>query len=263
VLLFSKSEGAGVKTLVVLHGLMGSSENWRTIQRALASEIRVICLDLANHGHSPSAPLFTLETLSRDVWETLDSLGVKSFFLLGHSMGGKIAMLMASERPERVQGLISIDITPHALKPSHLFILKACQDLALDKAITRAELDSELAIYVLQPETRAFLLKNVVRDDAGRFFWRVSLENLIANYAALSASIEMKQTYTGPVLLLAGGKSPFHVMRQEESLRQLFPQITFEVFPEAGHLLHSEEPKRFVEVVRGFLGCAQSVLKHT
>jgi pimeloyl-ACP methyl ester carboxylesterase len=233
---------------------MGSSENWRTIQRALAPEIQVICLDLANHGQSPSAPLFTLETLSLDVWETLDSLGVKSFFLLGHSMGGKIAMLMASARPERVQGLIIVDITPHALKPSHLFILKACQGLALEKATTRAQLDAELATCVLQPETRAFLLKNVARDDAGRFFWRVSLENLIANYAALSDAIEMKQTYTGPTLLMAGGKSPFHVMRQEESLRQLFPQITFEVFPEAGHLLHSEAPQRFIEVVIKFMG---------
>jgi len=232
---------------------MGSSENWRTIQRALASEIRVICLDLANHGHSPSAPLFTLETLSQDVWETLDSLGVKSFFLLGHSMGGKIAMLMASARPERVQGLIIVDITPHILKPSHLFILKACQSLGLQKATTRAELDAELAAYVLQPETRAFLLKNVARDDAGRFFWRVPLEHLITNYAALSAAIEMRQTYTGRVLLLAGGKSPFHVMRHEAELRQLFPSVTFEVFSEAGHLLHSEEPQRFIEVVRGFL----------
>jgi esterase len=253
MILHARIEGDGPRTLVILHGLMGSSENWRTIQRALASEIRVICLDLANHGQSPSAPLFTLETLSQDVWETLDSLGVKSFFLLGHSMGGKIAMLMASERPERVQGLIIVDITPHALKPSHLFILKACQSLGLQKATTRAELDAELAVCVLQPETRAFLLKNVARDDAGRFFWRVPLENLIANYAALSAAVELKQPYTGPVLLLAGGKSPFHVMRQEESLRQLFPKIAFEVFPEAGHLLHSEAPQRFTEAVRGFL----------
>jgi esterase len=254
VLLFSKSEGAGAQTLVILHGLMGSSENWRTIQRALASEIRVICLDLANHGQSPSAPLFTLETLSLDVWETLDSLGVKSFFLLGHSMGGKIAMFMASARPKRVQGLIIVDITPHVLKPSHLFVLKACQGLALEKATTRAQLDTELATCVLQPETRAFLLKNVARDDVGRFFWRVPLEHLIANYATLSAAVELKQPYTGPVLLLAGGKSPFHVMRHEAELRQLFPKITFEVFPEAGHLLHSEEPQRFIEAVRGFVG---------
>jgi esterase len=253
MILHTKIDGNGPKTLVILHGLLGSSENWRTIQRALASEIRVICLDLANHGQSPSAPIFTLETLAQDVWETLDSLGVKSFFLLGHSMGGKIAMLMAAERPERVNGLIVVDITPHVLRPSNLFVLKACQNLRFENTMTRAELDAELAGYALQPETRAFLLKNVTRDEKGCFFWRVPLDHLIANYASISAAIEMKQTYTGPVLLLAGGKSPFHVMRHEAEIRQFFPNITFEVFPEAGHLLHSEEPQRFTEAVRGFL----------
>jgi esterase len=137
MILHSKIEGAGAKTLVVLHGLMGSLENWRTIQRALASQTRVICLDFANHGLSPSAPLFTLESLASDVFETLDSLGVKSFFLLGHSLGGKVAMLMAAERPERVNGLIVVDVTPDAISPVFLFILRACQSLALEKATTR------------------------------------------------------------------------------------------------------------------------------
>jgi pimeloyl-ACP methyl ester carboxylesterase len=253
MILHSKIEGAGAKTLVVLHGLMGSLENWRTIQRALVSFCRVICIDFANHGQSPSAPLFTLDTLVADVFETMDSLGVKSFSLLGHSLGGKVAMLMASERPERVKALIVVDVTLDAISPAHLFILRACRGLALETATTRAELDAELSRSVVQPETRAFLLKNIARDDAGRFSWRVPLDHLIANYAAVSAALELKQPYKGPLLMMAGGKSPFRVMQREASLRQLFPQITFEVFPEAGHLLHSEEPQRFVEVVRKFL----------
>ena len=253
MILHSKIEGAGAKTLVVLHGLMGSLENWRTIQRALASQTRVICLDFANHGLSPSAPLFTLESLASDVFETLDSLGVKSFFLLGHSLGGKVAMLMAAERPERVNGLIVVDVTPDAILPVFLFILRACQSLALEKATTRTELDAELARNVTQPEARAFLLKNVARDEAGRFFWRVPLNHLIANYSAISGALELKQPYSGPLLMMAGGKSPFHVMQQETALRQLFPQISFEVFSESGHLLHTEEPQRFVEAVSGFL----------
>jgi len=253
VLLYSKSEGVGAQPLVVLHGLMGSSENWRTIQRALASQTRVICLDFANHGLSPSAPLFTLDTQASDVFETLDSLGVKSFFLLGHSLGGKVAMLMAAERPERVNGLIVVDVTPDAISPVFLFILRACQSLALGKANTRAELDAALANNVTQPEARAFLLKNVARDEAGRFFWRVPLDHLIFNYPAISSALELKHPYSGPLMMMAGGKSPFHVMQQETALRRLFPQIAFEVFPEAGHLLHSEEPQRFIEVVSGFL----------
>jgi esterase len=256
MILHARIEGDGQKkTLVVLHGLMGSSENWRTIQRALASEIRVICLDFANHGRSPSAPFFTLDTLASDVFETLDSLGVTSFFLLGHSLGGKVAMLMASARPERISGLIVVDVTPDAISPAHLFVLKACKSLGLEKATTRAELDAELAKYVVHPESRAFLLKNVTRDDAGRFFWRIPLDYLIANYAAVSEALHLKMPYQGPMLMIAGGKSPFHVMQQEDALRQLFPKITFEVFAGAGHLLHSEEPQRFIEVVTKFVGC--------
>lgn len=255
MILHARTDGDGSKTLVILHGLMGSSDNWRTIQRVLASQSRVICLDFANHGHSPSAPLFTLDTLASDVFETLDNLGVKSFFLLGHSLGGKVAMLMAAERPERVNGLIVVDVTPDAISPVFLFILRACQSLALEKATTRAELDTELARNVTQPESRAFLLKNVARDEAGRFFWRVPLDHLIANYPAISGALELKHPYSGPLLMIAGGKSPFRVMQQEATLRQLFPQITFDVFPESGHLLHSEEPQRFVEVVTKFMGC--------
>jgi esterase len=114
-------------------------------------------------------------------------------------------------------------------------------------------LDAELARNVTQPEARAFLLKNVARDEAGRFFWRVPLNHLIANYSAISGALELKQPYSGPLLMMAGGKSPFHVMQQETALRQLFPQISFEVFSESGHLLHTEEPQRFVEAVSGFL----------
>jgi esterase len=142
---------------------------------------------------------------------------------------------------------------PGAFAPAHLFVLRACRRLALDAATTRAQLDAALAEHVLQPETRAFLLKNVARDENGKFFWRVPLDYLIANYAAVSDAVPMEKRYEGPVLVVSGGKSPFKVMRHEAAMREHFPALEFIVFPEAGHLVHMEEAQRFAETVTGFL----------
>jgi esterase len=253
MILNSKSEGVGAKTLVVLHGLMGSMDNWRTVQLALAAHCRVVCLDLANHGKSPHVEGFTLASLAIDVCETLDALGIERAVLMGHSLGGKVAMLMASEWPERVQGLVIVDIMPGAFAPAHLFVLRACQRLELDRATTRAQLDAALAENVLQPETRAFLLKNVARDENGKFFWRVPLDYLIANYAVVSDAVPMEKRYECPVLVVAGGKSPFKVMRHEAAMREHFPALEFIVFPDAGHLVHMEETQSFAETVTVFL----------
>jgi esterase len=253
MILNSKSEGVGDKTLVVLHGLMGSMDNWRTVQLALAAHVRVVCLDLANHGKSPHVATFNLRSLAVDVCETLDALGIERAVLLGHSLGGKVAMLMASEWPERVQGLVIVDIMPGPFVPAHLFVLRACQRLELGHATTRAQLDAALAENVLQPETRAFLLKNVARDENGKFFWRVPLDYLIANYAAVSDAVQMEKRYEGPVLVVAGGKSPFKVMRHEAAMREHFPALEFIIFADAGHLVHMEETQRFAETVTSFL----------
>lgn len=254
MILHSKSEGVGDKTVVVLHGLMGSMDNWRTVQLALAAHCRVVCLDLANHGKSPHVATFTLRSMAMDVCETLDELGIEHATVMGHSLGGKVAMLMASEWPERVQGLVIVDIMPGAFAPAHLFILRACQRLELKQATSRAQLDAALAENIVQPETRAFLLKNVVRDEAGTFGWRVPLDYLIANYRAVSDAVPLVKPYEGPVLVVAGGKSLFKVQNHEHEMRKHFPAMEFILFPDAGHLLHIEEAQRFAHVVQSFLG---------
>ncbi|MEI7947066.1 MAG: alpha/beta fold hydrolase [bacterium] len=253
MILNSKSEGVGPKTLVVLHGLMGSMDNWRAVQLALAAHARVVCLDLANHGKSPHIATFTLHSMAMDVCETMDHLGIERAFVMGHSLGGKVAMLMGSEWPERVQGLVIVDIMPGAFAPAHLFVLRACQSLDLGQATSRAQLDAALAENILQPETRSFLLKNVVRDEAGRFSWRVPLDYLIANYKVVSDAVPLALSYEGPVLVVAGGKSLFKVQHHEADMRKHFPTMKFTLFPDAGHLLHIEEPQHFTNVVQKFL----------
>lgn len=251
--LYAESEGEG-SPVVVLHGLMGSSENWRNVRAALADRYRVICLDLPNHGRSPHAPRTELGSMGDDVAETLRALGIQGrVSVIGHSLGGKVAMQLASDRPELVRGLVVVDISPRAIQPVHLFVLRACQQLDLKAAARRSDLDAALGQSVPQAETREFLLKNVVRDAAGVFAWRVPLQYLIDNYRAVSDAAPLLAPYAGPALFVAGETSPFRLRNDEELIRGWFPAARFVTVAGAGHLVHTDRPDVFAAEVRAFL----------
>ena len=254
--LHTESEGAG-EPVVILHGLMGSCDNWRAVRTALAARYFVVCVDLPNHGRSPHAAAVSLSSVGDDVMETLGALGVRGrAAVIGHSMGGKVAMQMASEHAERLRGLVVVDISPRAIQPVHLFVLRACQDLDLAAARRRGELDAALAQFVPQPETRDFLLKNVARDADGRFVWRVPLQYLIDNYRVVSDAPPLVAPYAGPSLFVAGATSPFRMRNDEALIRGWFPAARFVTIPDAGHLVHTDQHDTFVAEVREFLkGC--------
>jgi esterase len=253
MILYCESEGAGTP-VVILHGLMGACENWRAVRRALSDRFRVFCLDLPNHGRSPHAAHTDLDSMGGDVLETLAAQGVaEPFVLIGHSMGGKVAMRLASERPDRVRGLVVVDISPRAIQPVHLFVLRACQGLDLAAASRREALDAALAESLPQRETRDFLLKNVVRDAEGRFAWRVSLPYLIDNYRCVSDAVPFQTPYAGPSLFVAGEQSPFRLRNDEALIRTWFPAARFATIPGAGHLVHTDQPAAFLSDVRAFL----------
>ena len=140
--LYSESEGVG-ETVVILHGLMGSCENWRSVRAALADRYRVVCVDLPNHGRSPHAARTDLRSMGDDVFETLHAQGIDGRVLvIGHSMGGKVAMQMAADYADRIRGLVVVDISPRAMHPVHLFVLRACQQLDLTAATRRSDYQS-------------------------------------------------------------------------------------------------------------------------
>lgn len=253
MILHSESAGAG-EPVVILHGLMGSCENWRGVRAALADRYRVLCLDLPNHGRSPQAERFDLRSIGDDVIETLSALGVEAFAVIGHSLGGKAAMQLASDRAERLRGLVVVDISPRAIQPAHLFVLRACQQVDLAAATRRSELDEALARFLPQPSTRDFLLKNVVRDKDGRFAWRVPLQLLIDNYRAVSDAPPLVAPFAGPTLFVAGETSPFRLRADETLIRGWFPAARFVTIPGAGHMVHADRPEAFVTEVRAFLG---------
>ena len=253
MILHRTDKGDSEKAVIILHGLMGSSENWRGIQDALSATHRVCCLDLPNHGKSPHVARFNLRSLAEDVAETLDALGIRQAAVIGHSLGGKAAMQMASEFPGRVRGLIAVDITPRAFQPVHLFVLRACQQLDLTGVTRRSELDAALAASIPQAETRAFLLKNIVRQADGSLAWRVPLHYLIDNYQAVSDAVPMTLPYGGPALFIAGEDSPFHVERDAALIQGWFPAMRIVTVPHAGHLVHTDQPEAFIREVRHFL----------
>ncbi len=248
-----ESEGEG-DPVVILHGLMGSCENWRYVCAALADCCRVICLDLPNHGHSPHTSSFDLRSMGDDVIETLNALGVGQAVVIGHSLGGKVAMQMASDHEDLVRGLVVVDISPRAIQPVHLFVLRACQQLDLVTATRRSQLDAALAQFVTQRATRDFLLKNVVRNKDGHFSWRVPLPYLIDNYRTVSEAPPLVAPYGGPALFVAGETSPFRLMEDEALIRGWFTASRFVTIPNAGHLVHVDQPEAFIAHVRAFLG---------
>ena len=250
--LHCESEGDG-ETVVILHGFMGSCENWRAVRTALAGRYRVACADLPNHGRSPHVARFDLRSMGDDVIETLDDLGVKRFAVMGHSLGGKVAMQMASDHAERLRGLIVVDISPRAIQPVHLFVLRACQQLDLAGAARRADLDAALAKSVPSPATRDFLLKNVMRGADGRFVWRVPLASLIDNYRTVSDAPPLVAPCFSPTLFIAGELSPFRLMKDESLILGWFPAAQFVTIHSAGHLVHADQPAAFLDAVLRFL----------
>lgn len=243
--LYSEAEGQG-PDVVILHGLMGSCENWRTVRHALAPSYRVTCLDLPNHGRSPRQDTFDIPSMADDVLAAMDRLGIRRAAIVGHSLGGRVAMCAACANPERVTNLIIVDMTVKAFRPVHLFVLRACRDLPLARFTRRAELKAELLKSVLYEETCDFLLKNIDRKSDGSFAWRVPLDALINNYATVSDAPPLAAPYHGPCTFILGGKSPFRVMRDETEIRAWFPRARFDIIPGAGHLVHVDSPQAFL-----------------
>lgn len=245
--------GAG-RPLVVLHGLFGSGDNWQSVARRLGGRFRVITADLRNHGRSPHAEEMGLDALARDVGELLDELGLPRVSVLGHSLGGKVAMRLALGEPERVEKLIAVDIAPRRYPPWHRWIIDALRKLDLPAAGSRTGLDAALAPAVTDAVLRRFLLKSVERNADGGFRWRLNLEAIDRHHEELCGFPEHERAFTGPALFLRGGRSDYVTAGDEFLIRRLFPNARIATIQDAGHWVHAERPDEFCAACREFLG---------
>lgn len=246
-------KGQGRPRIIILHGLLGSSRNWTSAGRELAEHFEVTALDLRNHGDSPHAPTTELDDMVDDVLGWLDGEGLDAVLLMGHSLGGKVAMRIACRHPRRVRVPIVLDIAPRPYPPGSVE-LDAMHAVDLDAAASRRDVDEQLARFVDEAPTRAFLLTNLVTDGDGKLRWKVGLEGLRASIGSLrDAPLTEDDRYEGDTLFIVGGRSAYFVAADHAVVARHFPAVTIEVLDGSGHNVHFDARQQFVECVVRYL----------
>ena len=256
MILHAVERGRGAP-VALLHGLYGQANNFATVQRRLAEGRRVIVLDLRNHGASPHAPDMSYPAMAEDVLETLRDLGALPCALVGHSMGGKVAMRAALDAPAAVSRLLVVDIAPVAYDHAgfHGRYVAAMRAVELRPGLTRAAADAALAEAVPDKATRSFLLLNL--RFGGTPSWRLNLEAIEAALPALAGwPLPDDGPYRGPALFLAGGRSDYIRPESREAIRALFPASRVVTLKEAGHWVHADDPEGFIGVAEAFIPAA-------
>ncbi|XP_006155037.1 protein ABHD11 isoform X1 [Tupaia chinensis] len=251
---------AALPAVVFLHGLFGSKTNFNSIAKALAQQTgrRVLTVDARNHGDSPHSPDMSYEAMSLDLQGLLPQLDLVPCVLVGHSMGGKTAMLLALQRPELVERLIAVDISPMETTSVSNFVTYMAAMRAIDipaevpRSRARKLADEQLSPVVQDIAVRQFLLTNLVEVD-GRFVWRVNLDALAQHMDTIMAFPRRQDSYPGPTLFLLGGNSQFVHPSHHPEIRRLFPRAQMKTVPDAGHWVHADRPQDFIAAIRGFL----------
>ncbi|MBD2770220.1 alpha/beta fold hydrolase [Hymenobacter sp. BT664] len=255
-LLHHLDQGQGAP-LVILHGLFGTLDNWQTLARRWATEagLRVVSVDLRNHGRSFHSPEHSYSLMVEDVLALFNHLQLGSdLTLLGHSMGGKVAMRLALDYPEQLARLIVIDVAPRFSDMHHQdSILAGLHAVNLATISNRQEADAALAPHVPTLGTRQFLLKNLYRREDNSFAWRINLDVLAAQLPAIGEAIESPVPFVKPALFIRGGKSDY--ISTEDKLYgipSLFPNSEVATVPDAGHWVHAEQPEVVFQLVQAF-----------
>jgi esterase len=238
--------------LVLLHGLFGSAGNLQLVTRAMSTEYSVYSLDLRNHGQSPHHSSMNYPLMAEDVANTLAALGLGKVKVLGHSMGGKVAMQLALSYPEQVEKLCVADIAPVAYAHHHQQIIEGLRQVSLATVNSRREAATVLAQYVDEPGVRGFLLKSLHRNSEGDWRWRFNLDAIESNYASIAAAVG-GLAWPGPTLFLKGNDSNYITSDHAGSIFELFPHATFKSIAGAGHWLHAEKPATFNRLLGNFL----------
>jgi esterase len=240
--------------VAILHGLFGSGRNWRSIAQQLAAHHRVLALDLRNHGASPWADGMSYREMVEDVRASLRGRGIEHAALLGHSMGGKVAMLAALLHPSAVDRVIVVDIAPVPNPPTLLAYVRAMRSTDLRGVTRRSDVDARLAAAIPDAAERAFLLQNLVIEE-GKADWRLNLEAIEREFPQILdfPHPPAEVAYRGPTLFVAGANSTYIRPADEAAIQRLFPQARIMRIEGAGHWVHAEQPRAFLQAVEPFL----------
>ena len=250
--LFYRTLGEG-EPLFILHGLFGSSENWMTHARYWAQRYKVILPDMRNHGQSPHSDVMDYPSMAADICELADDLGISTFYLLGHSMGGKVGMTIADTCRGLIRKLIVADIAPRQYPVHHKWILDGLMSIDPATLKSRKDADDKLSKYVPQPAIRQFLLKNLRRDHDGHFTWKLNLKVIYESIEKIGAATLPSEKITIPTLFIRGINSDYITDDDILMIRNYFSDSRVESIGNAGHWLHAEQPEIFMKLVEDFL----------
>ena len=251
--LYSNILGEGTP-FVILHGFLGMSDNWKTLGTQFSeNNFEVHLLDQRNHGRSFHSDVFNYEVLVQDLKTYCDAHQLKHIVLLGHSMGGKVAMLFAATYPEMVSKLLIADISPRYYPVHHELILKGLSSLDFNKIESRGDADEQLAQYISNFGIRQFLLKNLYWNDAKELELRINLKVLKENIEEIGEALPIHAQYQGEALFLRGDRSEYIGAQDEAIIKNHFPNAKIVTIPKSGHWLHAENPKVFFKEVMKFL----------
>ena len=237
--------------LILLHGLFGSGDNWGTVARHFSQHYQVICVDLRNHGRSPHSTSQSYANMADDLLEMCDALSLENIHLLGHSLGGKVAMQFAAHHPDRVGKLIVVDMAMRAYADAHTHLIDAMMAVDLSTLQSRHEVDKTLSNSIPQAMVRQFLLMNLIKSDSS-LAWRINLDALKTNYTNLQQAVCEDTHYEKPCLFIRGEHSDYVQDADTEHIKTGFINAQFSSLP-TGHWVHAELPQAFIEVVGNFL----------
>lgn len=251
--LYSKIEGQGFP-LLILHGFLGMSDNWKTLaSQYIPIGYQVHLLDLRNHGRSFHSDVFTYAAMQDDVVKYCQDNNLSKIDVIGHSMGGKLAMLLATSQPNLVRKLVVADIAPKEYPPHHQIIFEALNAVNFSQQPSRASIEETLSMYIKDNGTKQFLLKNLYWQTPAQLAFRFNLQVFNNNKHAIGEALPKYAIFNGQVLFIKGGNSDYINDSDELIIKKHFPKATMQTIPNVGHWLHAENPLAFYQITSKFL----------
>lgn len=252
-MLYSRIEGTG-KPLLIIHGFLGMSDNWKSLGSQYAAEgFQVHILDLRNHGKSFHSDDFSYDSMANDVLEYCQANHLEKVAIIGHSMGGKVAMLFATNYPNKVDKLIVADIGPKYYAPHHQDILAGLNAVDFSTKPSRTEVEETLYPFIPDFGTRQFLMKNLYWAAPGQLDFRFNLKVFNEKIEVIGTALPENALFENPTLFIRGGNSKYILDTDLPEIKKHFPNIELATIPNVGHWLHAENPKQFFEETARFL----------
>ncbi|MCB0685468.1 MAG: alpha/beta fold hydrolase [Saprospiraceae bacterium] len=249
-----RSFGSG-EPLIILHGMLGMLDNWQTFGKEMSKDHLVYLIDLRNHGKSGDSAEMNYPAMAEDLKETMEAQWLyEGAIVMGHSMGGKVAMQLALDYPDLVKALVVIDIAPITYPGGHELILGALQQVDLTRIKSRQEVSDQLMESLKNPTIVNFLMKNLSRSKDGGYQWKMNLDVIKENYQHLLAAPTFHgDLYDGPSLFVAGKQSDYITPENQEEIFRWFPEARLEIIEDSGHWVHADQPKILLKILQDFL----------